>query len=243
MEHLIQFWCDAESFHASTLTRLRTHSLQSISKSALHKRRSESLRHVSTDVSPSENALQPEPADRINRMCEPSQAVSQSSTENTKCQSSSNSVEECSHTSVYHAESIHAQSTDLSSPSIDLHQAQSKDESVSPKTPHLLPDDYIHRRSSEPCNIHINSPSEATENFVNTLSTSCDNPSSPPQPFVSGEFDLDSTGQWLSQAAAPPQSSPTDAAETTNLKSTSEISQEEIAKKLKKSELVSVKFA
>ncbi|XP_059144716.1 A-kinase anchor protein 10, mitochondrial-like isoform X2 [Physella acuta] len=38
-EHIIQFWCDAESFHASTLMRLRTHSLQSISKSSLHKRR------------------------------------------------------------------------------------------------------------------------------------------------------------------------------------------------------------
>ncbi|XP_013068214.2 A-kinase anchor protein 10, mitochondrial-like isoform X1 [Biomphalaria glabrata] len=43
-EHLIQFWCEAESFHAATLMRLRTQSLQSISKSAIHKRRSDSMK-------------------------------------------------------------------------------------------------------------------------------------------------------------------------------------------------------
>ena len=36
-DHLIQFWCDAESFHAATLTRRRTH------KNSLHKRCSNSI--------------------------------------------------------------------------------------------------------------------------------------------------------------------------------------------------------
>ena len=45
-EHFIQFWCDAESFHASTLTRLRTHSLQSLSR----KRRSESATSAASET-------------------------------------------------------------------------------------------------------------------------------------------------------------------------------------------------
>ncbi|CAL1534676.1 unnamed protein product [Lymnaea stagnalis] len=49
-EHIIQFWCEAESFHVSTLMRLRTQSLQNISKSALHKRRSDSFRHGNSDA-------------------------------------------------------------------------------------------------------------------------------------------------------------------------------------------------
>lgn len=60
-EHIIQFWCDAQSFHASTLMRLRTHSLQSISKSSLHKRRCRSGADNSSSgsslVSPGVNSL------------------------------------------------------------------------------------------------------------------------------------------------------------------------------------------
>ncbi|KAH9502434.1 A-kinase anchor protein 10, mitochondrial [Bulinus truncatus] len=55
-DHIIQFWCEAESFHASTLMRLRTQSLQSISKSAIHKRRCDSLKACcSPDTAPSGN--------------------------------------------------------------------------------------------------------------------------------------------------------------------------------------------
>ncbi|GFN76823.1 A kinase anchor protein 10, mitochondrial [Plakobranchus ocellatus] len=46
-ERLIQFWCDAESFHASTLTRMRTHLLQSHSR----KRRTESSNSLASETS------------------------------------------------------------------------------------------------------------------------------------------------------------------------------------------------
>ena len=43
-DQLLKFWCDADSFHASTLTRLRTHSLQHASKCSNHKKRVDSVR-------------------------------------------------------------------------------------------------------------------------------------------------------------------------------------------------------
>ena len=45
-EHFIQFWCDAESFHATTLTRLRTHSLHS----STCKRRTESANYAVSET-------------------------------------------------------------------------------------------------------------------------------------------------------------------------------------------------
>ncbi|RUS73926.1 hypothetical protein EGW08_018316, partial [Elysia chlorotica] len=52
-EHFIQFWCDAESFHATALTRLHTHSFQCLSR----KRRTESANSaVSETLGPKDDS-------------------------------------------------------------------------------------------------------------------------------------------------------------------------------------------
>ncbi|XP_005106289.1 A-kinase anchor protein 10, mitochondrial [Aplysia californica] len=72
-ESLLQFWCDAESFHAATLTRRRTHSLQHVSKGSLHKRRSGSVLNAASNQesgpspSPASPAIDPVMGDSLDR--------------------------------------------------------------------------------------------------------------------------------------------------------------------------------
>lgn len=48
MEHLVKFWLDAESFHSTTWSRIRAHSLNTVKQSSLAEPVSPSLKHEAT---------------------------------------------------------------------------------------------------------------------------------------------------------------------------------------------------
>ncbi|XP_044286169.1 A-kinase anchor protein 10, mitochondrial isoform X1 [Varanus komodoensis] len=64
MEHLVRFWLEAESFHSTTWSRIRAHSLNTVKHSSLAEPVSPSLKQHGTSVSsPSSESLDKRPED------------------------------------------------------------------------------------------------------------------------------------------------------------------------------------
>ena len=68
-ERFIRFWLDANSFRASTLTRMRTHSLQMVGSSTLLKRRTETKDGTGADGAVGQGQLEERRDGNMSRVC------------------------------------------------------------------------------------------------------------------------------------------------------------------------------
>lgn len=252
-DHLIQFWCDAESFHASTLTRMRTHTLQSLSKSSLHKRRSNSFRQASNAPSGAGvvSSQETEAAACGNRVTphDLTQPNTQNSPDIVKSPDRRHFPESSNHEGYskrlpghdsqaspdFIPQNIDSLSSEPSPASV---QRQTDGiQSVPDQTSSLFVHDHAHKPTEpippEPSSGDITKPNKEKRPVIKMLNVHCDSSPST-QPANPSELNLTDTNTQHRKHAALSQQ-PSDAEETSTMKSPTEPSQEDIAQRLKKS--------
>lgn len=251
-DHLIQFWCDAESFHASTLTRMRTHTLQSLSKSSLHKRRSNSFRQASNAPSGAGVVSSQETEAACGNRVTPhdlTQPNTQNSLDIVKSPDRRHFPESSNHEGYskrlpghdsqaspdFIPQNIDSLSSEPSPASV---QRQTDGiQSVPGQTSSLFVHDHAHKPTEpippEPSSGDITKPNKEKRPVIKMLNVHCDSSPST-QPANPSELNLTDTNTQHRKHAALSQQ-PSDVEETSTMKSPTEPSQEDIAQRLKKS--------
>ncbi|CAG5117418.1 unnamed protein product [Candidula unifasciata] len=243
-DHLIQFWCDAESFHASTLTRMRTHTLQSLSKSSLHKRRSNSFRQAADIPCEAAGIVSSSKADanacdsRVLTRTDPQNSLGSVKYQERRHFSESSACEE-GYSKRLTVPDGQSSSQNFLSQKLDNLSSKPSSDSAQRRTDDKASGVFVYDHTHKPPDpessaFDISKSSTERRPVIEMLDVRCGSPSSSTLPVGPSELNLTATNSQHMKPAALSQQ-PSDAEEPGVLKSPSELSQEDIAQRLKKS--------